>query len=302
MPTPDITSALEAKGPQTGSQLQELTRMEVRALWKACKQEPTIEFEVIGNRYLRLDRSIDGYARLSPSIRREFQTYSVLGLPHQQTQVATMAQRLRDEIEQISRAKLDLARDAIQTVTASLPDWQKWQDAVCFVIAGDVVYSMAHNVPRPESSTGELVRGSDLDIVVITDDAIDPAHVRALDQAIYRQKHFLLMNPSYREEIDYLIKDLAKVRQQVRFDTFEHMVACKIIREGELLGGSQRVFEEVKRLLDEHGVPARLDEMERVAAARRHEAEQILLDPPENLDNRDVLTLFYTKEESEEIF
>ena len=112
----------------------------------------------------------------------------------------------------------------------------------------------------------------------------------------------LLMNPSYREEIDYLIKDLSKVKQQVQFDTFEHMVACKIIREGELLGGSQRVFDEVKRLLDTQGVPARLDEMERVATARREEAEQILLDPPENLTNRDVLTLFYTREESEEIF
>ncbi len=302
MATPDPTRTLEAKGPQTGSQLQDLTRMEVRALWRACKQEPSIVFEVIGNRYLRLDRSIDGYARLSPSIRREFQTYSVLGLLQQQEQAAIMAQRLRDEIEQISRAKLQLAREAMETVTASLPDWKEWRDQVCFVIAGDVVYSMAHNVPRPESSTGELVRGSDLDIVVITDDAIDPEHVRALDQAIYRQKHFLLMNPSYREEIDSLIKNLTKVKQQVKFDTFEHMVACKIIREGELLGGSQRVFDEIKRLLDDHGVPARLDEMERLATERRQEAERILLDPPENLTNRDVLTLFYTKEESEEIF
>lgn len=302
MANPDILRTLEAKGPQTGSQLQELTRMEVRQLWRECTKEPSIHFDVMGSRYLRLDRSIDGYARLSPSIRREFQTYTVLGLLSQRDAAAAMARRLRDEIEQISRAKLALSREAMQTVTASLPDWPAWQDQVCFIIAGDVVYSMAHNVPRPESSTGELVRGSDLDIVVITDDTLTPERVRALDQAIYRQKSFLLTNPSYREEIDYLIKDLTKMKQQVKFDTFEHMVACKIIREGQLLGGSQRVFDEVKRLLDEHGVPERLDEMQRLATERRQDAERILLDPPEDLTNRDVLTLFYTREESEEIF
>ena len=36
------------------------------------------------------------------------------------------------------------------------------------MIAGDVVFEMAHLEPRPESSTGKLVKGSDLDIVVVT--------------------------------------------------------------------------------------------------------------------------------------
>jgi hypothetical protein len=40
----------------------------------------------------------------------------------------------------------------------------------CFIIAGDVVFGMAHAEPRPEASTGELVKGSDLDIIVIADD------------------------------------------------------------------------------------------------------------------------------------
>jgi len=51
-------------------------------------------------------------------------------------------------------------------------------------------------VPRPESSTGELVRGSDLDIVVVTDDELDPARRKALDRAIFQRKHYLLVHPN----------------------------------------------------------------------------------------------------------
>jgi len=36
-------------------------------------------------------------------------------------------------------------------------------------IAGDIVYNMAHNVPCPERSTGKLVKGSDMHIVVVVD-------------------------------------------------------------------------------------------------------------------------------------
>ena len=106
----------------------------------------------------------------------------------------------------------------------------------------------------------------------------------------------------YREEIDYLIKSLAKVRQQVAFDTFEHMVACKILREGELLYGNGRVFDAVKALVDEHQIPAKLDAMQEHAARSRERAVTVLLDPPESLPDRQILTLFYTKEEGDEIF
>jgi hypothetical protein len=59
---------------------------------------------------------------------------------------------------------------------------------------------MAHTEPRPEISTGELVQGSDLDIVVVYRDLLASV-VKALELAIYQQKNFLLRNPSYYEEI-----------------------------------------------------------------------------------------------------
>jgi hypothetical protein len=297
-----VTDLLRQRGPQTGADLLEQTRREVRELWAACQRAPEVRFEVVGRRYLRLDRSIEGYARLSPSIRREFQTYTVLGHRSQSAAIAERAEQLAHELRRISQGKLELARQSIQSAVSALPDAHEILQRVCFVLAGDITYQMAHAVPRPESSTGELVRGSDLDIVAVTDDELPAAQLRALDAAIYKQKHYLLVHPQYREEIDYLIKDLARVDKQLAFDTFESMVACKILHEGEHLYGSRRVFDLVKQRLHEHGISARLAALEQHAVSRRERAEQILLDPPADLSDREVLTLFYTREESEEIF
>ena len=37
------------------------------------------------------------------------------------------------------------------------------------MLAGDIVYGMGHDAPRSERSTGQMVRGSDVDLVVITE-------------------------------------------------------------------------------------------------------------------------------------
>ncbi len=73
---------------------------------------------------------------------------------------------------------------------------------------------------------------------------------QALDDAIYRQKHYLLTHPDHQEEIDYVLKPLAKVRQQLAFDRFEHMVACKILCECQLLYGSPFLFDEIMKLVE----------------------------------------------------
>jgi hypothetical protein len=299
-----IVEVLSAHGPQTGSELAEHTRAEIRELWTACKRCSALRFEVVGQRYLRLDRTVEGYARLSPSIRREFQTYTVLGLEAQAARIAERAEQLRRHLSQVNRAKSELALQAVKDAMSTIPDAEAAAilEQACFVLAGDIVYGMAHDVPRPESSTGELVRGSDLDIVIVTDDDLAPARRRALDGAIYKHKHYLLVHPGYREEIDYLIKNLTKLREQLEFRTFESMVACKIMHEGRYLYGSRRIFDRVKALLDEQGIAAALGAMEQRAAAEREQSETVLLAPHLEVADPQILTLFYTREESEEIF
>jgi hypothetical protein len=299
---PPVISALDAEGPLTGAELIDKTGLEVLEMWRVCVSTPGIIRRVVGRRFLRLDRAVRGYARLSPSIRREFLTYTLLDREDRQDRLDRRADRLAGEIARISEAKRRLAREAISSAVAGMAESDRVIDQVCFILAGDIVYNMGHRVARPERSTGKMVRGSDLDIIVVTDDDVPETLVNALDEAIYKKKYFLLVSPSYREEIDYLIKGLSTVRKQVDFDTFESMVACKILTEGELLCGSPRIFDTVKTIVCERGIPEKLSLMENIAMANRRDAERTLRDTTSPRETGDYLKLFYTTEEGDEIY
>lgn len=297
-----VLELIRDTGPLTGAELVERSRMEPLPLWRLCKLTPEIIGEHVGQRYLRLDRAVEGYARLSPSIRREFVTYTVLGVGGQEDAVCARAEALTAEAEQISRMKSNTARENMASIMDAVGLHRRGADDVTFIIAGDVTYGMAHSVPRPESSTGQLVLGSDLDVIVVATDDFPEDLLKQLDQAIYRRKHYLLVHPGHREEIDYIIKRLAKVREQVAFDTFEHGVAAKILHEGQLLCGSFDVFEQVKQLVAEAGVPERIAELERAAVADRVVAERHLLESAADQRMGQYFNLFYTREEGDEIY
>jgi hypothetical protein len=121
-----------------------------------------------------------------------------------------------------------------------------------------------------------------------------------LDEAIYQEKYRLLITPHLREEIDYVVKNLDRVSEQLRFDTFKHMVACKLLQEGTLLYGSEEVFHTLKRMLRDHGVIKKLRELENKARIFRKEAEDYLLIEDPDKIREESLNLFYPTEESEE--
>jgi hypothetical protein len=307
MPTTDLPSKIEAAlaehGPLSGAGLQQIVPADPLVLWRACKRSAHVIVRPLGQRFLRLDRSVEDYARLSPSIRREFLTYSVVGFRQQEPAVEQALNAIRERAKQISENKRRLAESTMAACLDELPEGRAVAERACFIMAGDVVYGLAHDVARPESSTGQLVRGSDLDIIIVTADDMDPDTARRLDDLILKKKHYLLVHPDLREEIDYVLKPLARVREQVKFDVFEHMVACKILHEGQYLLGSRAVFDEVKRLLKKAAVPEKLAAMQQAAERERQEAEGHLLAVSNDAEARQkYLHLFYTREESEEIY
>jgi len=296
-----IAELLEKTGPLTGAELVEAGSFtDVLTLWRDC-HAPGLQLHRTGQRYMRLDSAVDGYARLSPSIRREFLTYTLVARSDQSDHLATRIAELEKIRATISKEKLRLARESLCMALATLPDEPLILENTTFMIAGDITYQMAHRVPRPERSSGQMVRGSDLDLIAVTTDTLPEAVSQGLDDAIYRQKHYLLTHPEHQEEIDYILKPLAKVREQLAFDRFEHMVACKILCECELLYGSPFLFEKLMKLVDESGVRQKLAEMQVAAEAFRKDAESTLLNPlTPNPDG--YLHLFYTREESDEIY
>jgi hypothetical protein len=296
----EIIKVLIEKGPLTGAELLETLGDDALLLWRACKLSEQVAIQTIGCRYLRLDSKIEGFARLSPSILREFLTYSVIGLAWDQDSLARKASEIASHIKEVSRAKLELARNIFSTVLSGLENDVLIKERACILIAGDIVYDMAHDAPRPERSTGKLVKGSDMDLVVVVDDLFPRELMERMDEMIYREKQKILITPHLREEVDYVVKDLARVREQMEFDTFKRMVACKILQESTLLFGKQDLFETIKSMLLEQGITDKLMRMEENAAIFRRDAEATLLrEDPEKIKN-EGLYLFYPTEESEE--
>ena len=255
----------------------------------------------VSQRYLRFDRDVEGYARLSPSIRREFLNYTVVGLVSQVDDITARGLELQQEFVRVSQLKREIARDTVQRLVESSPNRERLRTHVSYMIAGDVMYNMADAFERPESSTGRLVRGSDLDLVIVSDDDLTKEEREELDELVYREKWHMLALPQFREEIDYVVKDVARVKAQLRFDSLEHMIASKILQESGLLYGSADLFDHIKRLVHQSGVPDRLKEMEDKAIREREAAEAQLTMEPAPKHTQACRHLFFTDAAWEEI-
>ena len=295
-----VVKILSDRGAMAGADLREALGAEGFALWKECTLSERLTVERVGRRYLRLDRKVDGYARLSPSILREFLTYSVVGVVDRPEQSEERLAGLASHIAEVSAAKLRLARRIADEVGAKLLLPGGKEERYCILLGGDIVYGMGHDAPRSEKSTGHMVRGSDIDLVVITRDDAPAELGRLLDEHIYQLKYRHLNNPVFREEIDYVVKPLERVREQVGFDAFKHMVSCKILDEAQLIYGSERIHETVRELLSEKDIPRRLAELEEAAVVARARAQARLLEIEDADLVGEELYLFHTSEETEE--
>jgi hypothetical protein len=295
-----IIEIIKNKGPLTGAQLLNHIDEDPLLILRTCRLSKNLSIRIVGTRYLRLDRKIEGYARLSPSILREFLTYSVIGLATDKATMERKAEALQNHFKKISKYKSDLASNLVAVLAGRIGDDHYVKNHACFILAGDIVFDMAHDVPRPERSTRKIVQGSDMDIVVIVDKDFPENLVRRLDEEIYQEKGKLLLSPHMKEEIDYIVKDMDKVAEQMRFDTFKSMVACKIMHEGTFLYGSEEIFLLVKKMLRENGVVEKINKMEEQARIFREKAEEYLVrEDPETI-RREGLDFFYPTEESEE--
>ncbi len=128
-----------------------------------------------------------------------FLTYSVISVSEDVHSLEEEARKLQAHIEGVSRTKLELIYQVISGMVSRLEiNWPQ-DSQVCFIKAGDIVYNMSHDIPRPERSTGKLVNGSDMDLVVVVDDQFPEELMKQLDDAIYREKHRLLITPHIRE-------------------------------------------------------------------------------------------------------
>ena len=291
---------MRANGPSTGSEIVREMDADVLAVWKTCVKSRELLVRSVGSRYMRLDRHVAGYARLSPSILREFLTYSVVGGKDAADAVNERCRALLERVHEISRRKFDLSRQMAREIIEQFDPGQQFRDALCFIIAGDIVYNMAHDVPRPEHSTGKLVRGSDIDLVIVVTDDLPDNDIERLDAAVYARKYRMLKDPAVNEEVDYKIKKLRRIGEQCSFDNFKYMVAVKILDEGQFLAGSEEIYKKVKSMLEEGRLPRKLKEYGEGAVSVRKKSEELI--KSDSIDEKMIkdMHLFYSTEEYEE--
>ncbi len=295
-----IHEILRERGPLSGRELQAALPVDRLELWRECHLDEDLIVRNFGCQYLRLDRRIPSLSRLSPSILRGFHTYTVIALRSQRARLEVSVNERLARVQEISRFKTDIAASLVSSVLNELAVSGIPASPAAFLIAGDTAYGMSHDEPRPERSTGRLVRGSDIDLVVLLRDSAPDTFLTALDDAIHREKFRLLINPGINQEIDYVVKRMERLREQAAFDTFRRMVACKIIKESLLIAGDAGILDEAREILSGRGVFTRLEAMEEEARAEREEAVRLLLESARHLAVGEVSNLFYSAEESEE--
>lgn len=292
-----VIAQLNERGPQLGKELAfAMPEVPVLALWQACyRSSQSFLISHFASYYLRYDITRADEVRLSPSILRDFLSFTLFGLPGQREQMIERQASLSNTHREISREKIALAQSVMKAVFLKLT--REIRSQLCAFIAGDLAYFLAHNEPREHSASGEMVRGSDVDIVVILSDAL-PAEVQeTIDAEMLRLKSVYLRHPDHRQEIDFITKRQSVMERQFGYADIHDKIASKIAYESMFLGGSLTLYMEVREAMTRLGVDTLIEaDFEHALKDRKHAMRTLLNVTSGQLDD-ETRSLFYFSQE-----
>ena len=101
------------------------------------------------------------------------------------------------------------------------------QRHLCVVIAGELAYLLTHNEPWENEALGEMVRGTDIDIIIIHD-AILSGVTDMIEHAMKEHKFYFLRHPEHRQELDYICKSKKTMFNQYSYSDIHEKIASKI--------------------------------------------------------------------------
>ncbi|KCZ87366.1 hypothetical protein [Hyphomonas johnsonii] len=303
MPVPDIAE-LEAEiiallaehGPMTGKELAEMLPDKPKlSLWQACYQSRSLHVSHFASYYLRFDITREDQVRLSPSILRDFLSFSLFGLPGQREQLIERQGTLSNMHREISREKIGLAQQVMKSLFLDLP--REIRSSMCAFIAGDLAYFLAHNEPREHMVSGEMVKGSDIDIVIILSDDLPESIQRKIDTDMIALKNYYLRHPQYRHEIDFITKRKSTMERQLQYTDIHDKIASKIAYESMFLGGSLTLYMEVRDAMIATGVDRLIEaDFDHALKDRKHAMQTLLQVSSEDIDD-ETRSLFYFSQE-----
>ena len=292
----EIVRIIADKGPQLGKELAAaLPGVPVLALWQACYRSRTFHISHFASYYLRFDITREDQVRLSPSILRDFMSFTLFGLPGQRDQMIERQGTLANMHREISREKLMIAQLAMKQLFVSLG--QEVRSQLCAFIAGDLAYYLAHNEPREHAASGEMVKGSDIDIVIILSESLPDEIKTRIDDEMIALKSLYLRHPQYRHEIDFICKRKSTMERQFQYTDIHDKIASKIAYESMFLGGSLTLYMEVRDAMLRTGVDRLIEADFEHALKDRKNAMRTLLNVPGDTIDDETSSLFYFSQE-----
>lgn len=292
-----IIEVLSEKGPQLGKELSfAMPEVPVLALWQACFRSRSFLVSHFASYYLRYDITREDQVRLSPSILRDFLSFTLFGLPGQQDLMIERQGSLSNLHREISREKIALAQTAMKSVFLKLT--REIRSQLCAFIAGDLAYFLAHNEPREHAATGEMVRGSDVDIVIILGDSLPEDVKQTIEAEMVRMKSVFLRHPDHRQEIDFICKYQSVMERQFGYGDIHDKIASKIAYESMFLGGSLTLYMEVREAMSRLGVDKLIEgDFEHALKDRKNAMRKLLNAEPSGVIDDEMRSLFYFSQE-----
>lgn len=290
-----VIRTLEEKGPRIGKELAlDLPDVPSLALWQACYQSRQLHISHFASYYLRFDITRDDQVRLSPSILRDFLSFTLFGLPGQRDQMIERQGTLSNYHREVSKQKIAVAQDVMSNLLTQMP--REIRANLCAFIAGDLAYFLAHNEPREHAGIGEMIKGSDIDIIVIYQD-LAPDIVAGIENDITELKNFYLRHPNHRHEIDFIVKSRGKMERQFRYTDIHDKIASKIAYESMFLGGSLPLYMAVRDAMKRTGVDELIEMDFAHALQDRKNAMRTLLEWQSGELDDETRSLFYFSQE-----
>lgn len=291
-----VSEILSANGPRIGKDLAwALPEIPVLQLWQACFRSQSFLISHFASYYLRFDITRSDQVRLSPSILRDFLSFTLFGLPGQREMMIERQGQLSNMHREVSREKLTVAQAALRSLF--LNQAREVRGQVCAFIAGDLAYFLAHNEPREHAASGEMLKGSDIDIVIIMQDGLPEELKKQIEAEMTALKSYYMRHPDHRHEIDFICKRQSVMERQFGYGDIHDRIASKIAWESMFLAGSLTLYMEIREAMTRTGVDKLIEaDFDHALRDRKNAMRTLLNFTGEALDD-ETRSLFYFSQE-----
>lgn len=294
----EIENVLKSAGPVTGAELtKKLPHISDIAIWRACYGSSEIRVSNCARYYLRYDILRGNQLRLSPSILRDFLTFSLVYLSDQVVEIVEASTRLANKFRSVSLGKLSWAREALLKLDDDLQ--QVINDHCVVFLSGDIAYYLAHQTKRAHSQLGVEINGSDIDIVVVTNRGAPPDKIAQIESQLLVTKKIFLTTPGIGEELDFIVKPIETMLGQLAYGDIHQKIASKILYESYFLMGRVDIYQTLIQHLKLRGTWDKIESDFEIALGQRKDTIAKILDlaPDASTDDEEVASLFFASKE-----